>query len=729
MAQDATIKQYSNFSKGLMTEATPLNFPDNYSLDEENMLLAVDGSRERRLGMQFEVGYAQTVTSTPNESVGVSYYKWEFADDQATNVLGVVQVGQELYFMDMVTDAPSANLLNAGAPLSLTAIMATDTKVPRISYTTINGVLLATSKDFSSPIKLTYSTATGLVSLDTQSILVRDLWGVDDGLEVDERDDPLSTAHEYNLKNQGWGTANIDAWGVPSPTNAEVMHLGKDATGAWSEITLRQNFFGNSPAPKGKYILDFFNRGTDRNTQSGLSLGLLDSEAGMFSAVTSNFGRVFWSGSESEVTDGDQRSPNASSMILYTQIIERDEQLGNCYTEADPSAEIMSDQIDTDGGFILIPELGKVIAMRALGNQVVIFAHNGVWSVVSVDGLFTPTSYQVNKVTTVGVIGPDTIVEVEGTIVYWSSSGIYQLQLDAVTGLAKVADVTLQTIKTFYTDIPTGAKYVAKSYYDSITKQVGWLYQSDPDWDFYNFPDFCNKELIYDLQLQAFTVNTISSQAQDSPYVVSAVIGENAIDAAFTSSIVVNGEDVTVNGEQVEQTIIRTAISASKLKYLTYSPSGGFVSFTLGSYSNTDYLDWDTEDYLSFLETGYIGFEDWARFKTVPYLICHFERTEDGFDSSVNALNESSCWVQARWEWTDGTVSNRWGTKFQAYRYRRPFVPLDTTDTFDTGHKIITTRNKLRGKGKSLSLYFESETGKNMKLYGFVLSATGGTQL
>jgi len=729
MAQDATIKQFSNFSKGLMTEATPLNFPENYSLDEDNMLLAVDGSRERRTGMQFETGFAHTTTASANTAVSMKFFKWEFADDKSANTIGVVQVGQDLYFMDMESNAPSANLLNSGGALNLLTFMSTTSLTPKLSFSAINGVLLCTSSDFTRPIKISYATATDTISAVVQNVLVRDLWGVDDGQDVDE-EATLTDTHEYNLLNQGWTGANITTWANPSPANSMVMHLGKDSTGAWTEATLRESFFGNSPAPKGKHILDFFQRGTDRAAVAGVGTVPADTETGMFSAVATNFGRVFWSGIESSITDGDAKSPNGSSLILYSQIIEREEQLGFCHTEADPTAEVISDQVDSDGGFIQIPELGRVIAMREMGNQIVLFADNGVWSIVSVDGQFTPTSYQVNKVTTVGISGADSIAEVEGTLTYWSQSGIYQMQLDDVTGLAKVADVTLQTIKTFYNNITKNAKINAKSYYDSITKQVGWLYQSDPNWDFDNFPDFCDKELIYDLQLQSFTVNTISSKTVQSPYVVGAVIGQSAVDTSTIDPVLVNGDAVCVNGEVVEQTVDATISTTSRLKYLTYTPSGtGFARFTLSNYGNEDYLDWDTEDYVSFLETGYIGFDDWARFKAVPYLICHFERTEDGFDADFNALHQSSCLVHARWDWTDSANANRWGTEFQAYRYLRNYVPTSVSDRFETGHRIITTKSKLRGKGKSLSLYFKSETGKNMKLYGFVLSAIGGTRV
>lgn len=733
MAQDATLKQYSNFSKGIMTESTPLNFPENYSLDEENMLLDVDGSRERRKGMEYETGGNVILTSIPKAPSGsyvstrMSFFKWEFADNVAANTLGVVQIGQLLYFLDMETDAPSANLKNSGSTVSLTTY--TSALNPHLSFAPMNGDLIVTSEDFTQPIRLIYTTASDAISTAAIDIKVRDLWGVDDGQTVEEESN-LTTLHNYNLLNQGWTAANITTWANPSPSNAMIMHLGKDSAGVWSEATARLSFFGNSPAPKGKFILDFFDRGADRDTESGLSLSLADNETGMMSAVATNFGRVFWGGVESSVTGGDSKSPNASSLILFSQIVETGaEQFGKCYTEADPTAEVISEQVDSDGGYIKIPELGKVIKMVPLGNQVVIFASNGVWSVVSVDGLFTPTSYQVNKVTSIGVAGAESIIEVEGSVVYWSESGIYQLALDDVTGLAGVQDVTLQTIKTYYNNIHKDAKANAKAYYDDITKQIGWVYQSDADWDFAEKPDFCDKELIYDLQLQAFTVNTISTKTENSPMVVSGILGQNNVTNTTIDAVEVNGDQVQVNGDNVESTISSTITTTSKLKYLTYIPGTTYVSFTLSNYANADYLDWDTEDYVSFIESGYVTFEDFARYKQVPYLICHFARTESGFDSELNPLTPSGCQVQARWEWTDGSQSNRWGTSFQAYRYRRNYVPADANDRFDTGHTIITTRNKLRGKGKSLSLKFTSETGKNMRLLGFVLSAIGGTEV
>jgi hypothetical protein len=52
MARQTAAVEINNFVKGLITEASPLTFPDNASLEEQNFVLNRDGSRERRSGMR-----------------------------------------------------------------------------------------------------------------------------------------------------------------------------------------------------------------------------------------------------------------------------------------------------------------------------------------------------------------------------------------------------------------------------------------------------------------------------------------------------------------------------------------------------------------------------------------------------------------------------------------------------------------------------------------------------
>jgi hypothetical protein len=81
---------------------------------------------------------------------------------------------------------------------------------------------------------------------------------------------------------------------------------------------------------------------------------------------------------------------------------------------------------------------------------------------------------------------------------------------------------------------------------------------------------------------------------------------------------------------------------------------------------------------------------------------------------------ESSCLVQAKWEWTTDANSGRWGTEFQAYRWRQSFL-TDSTGSISYGYSVITTRSKIRGKGRALSLKFRTEPGKDLKLLGWNL--------
>ena len=57
MSQAKANKLYRTFLKGLVTEASPLTFPENTTYDEDNMLVFPAGNRARRLGIDYEDGY------------------------------------------------------------------------------------------------------------------------------------------------------------------------------------------------------------------------------------------------------------------------------------------------------------------------------------------------------------------------------------------------------------------------------------------------------------------------------------------------------------------------------------------------------------------------------------------------------------------------------------------------------------------------------------------------
>ena len=57
MSRAETTKVYRTFVKGMITEASPLTYPEDASYDEDNMILYRRGNRSRRFGVDFEHGY------------------------------------------------------------------------------------------------------------------------------------------------------------------------------------------------------------------------------------------------------------------------------------------------------------------------------------------------------------------------------------------------------------------------------------------------------------------------------------------------------------------------------------------------------------------------------------------------------------------------------------------------------------------------------------------------
>lgn len=81
--------------------------------------------------------------------------------------------------------------------------------------------------------------------------------------------------------------------------------------------------------------------------------------------------------------------------------------------------------------------------------------------------------------------------------------------------------------------------------------------------------------------------------------------------------------------------------------------------------------------------------------------------------------NESSCIVQSRWEWHSSDAQGRWGTEFQAYRYRQMFIADGDPASVTFGTSVITTKNKIRGKGRAISFRFRTEPAKDCRILGW----------
>jgi hypothetical protein len=103
------------------------------------------------------------------------------------------------------------------------------------------------------------------------------------------------------------------------------------------------------------------------------------------------------------------------------------------------------------------------------------------------------------------------------------------------------------------------------------------------------------------------------------------------------------------------------------------------------------------------------------------------ERTETGFDGSFNPINESSCTLQSRWDFTDNANPNKWDGGQEVYRHKRMFIP--STSAFDDGYPVVITKNKLRGRGRAIQLRFTADPDYDMRILGWSMTVYGGTNV
>ena len=774
MSRTSSAIEVNKFIAGLITDANPLTFPDNASIEEENFILNIDGSRERRLGLDFEEDTTAIVTSVIDggeEEPAVSTYKWDNAGGDADKAILVIQVGNEIKFFD----SDSVPICDG---LIYTHVFSAALKTQNFSYATVDGILVVTTSE-KQITSFEYSLPATITATNT-TLLIRDLFGVEDVISVDLYDRldlrPGSTtnAHTYNLRNSTWAIprpqGNTEAVDDPItyfksqssslyPSNSDTVNSVLYADANDTDARTLERFFaldlvrnprGTVPAPTGHFIIDALERGPSRLAKEAelrANYSQLDdivtdlpndTTPGGPSCVSEFAGRIFYGGFSGELVDGDNRSPRMSSYVLFTQLVKSVNDLKKCYQEGDPTNKDSPDIIPTDGGFVRINGAYGIQALVNVGTSLLILAKNGVWRLYGgSDYGFDATNYVVERVTDHGIVSLDSVVVVDNTVMFWGQDGIYHIRMGDNGGWMS-ENITYGRVQNLYEDIPVVDKRKAKGAFDAFERKVRWVY--------YNriIDDTETKELILDINLKAFYLNAIKQfTGTDLPRLVSPFI-VNPYQVSITSAdVTVNAETVTVNGDDVTvpiENVLNNVIR--EVGYLVVTQRVPFVEYGFAFYRNPDFRDWYSLDNVgvdaaAFLVTGYVaeapGGKDFMRRKQIPTLFVHSRRTENGFEEDVNGdfvpTNESSCMVQARWDWSDSSNSKRWGNPFQAYRYRRLYFPVDSADEFDTGFATIVTKNKLRGQGKVLSLKFYTEPNKNLHLYGWSMLMSVGNNV
>lgn len=702
MPRQIAVDVENNFSGGLVTQATGLNFPKNACVDADNCIFHELGFVERRPGFDFENNF--TTKTVNRTSSAVNTYYWRNATGDGTVDLLVSQIGSKLYFyLPDNSTGFSANAL--ATTVDLTSFMPAGAPSPSLTecqYAAGLGYLFVTHPTLES-FYITYNSSIKTVTATQITVKIRDTEGATgDPYTVSERPSSLSTLnpiHYYNTHNQGWyfSTYKVD-FGTATgtwPSNADIWWTFTNFDDQFDTTTIPYVINGTSQAPRGHYLLDAFNQ--DRSTASGVgSLAIVSTGYQRPSCTAFYSGRAWYTG---------VNYSGFESKVYFSQIIQHKDQIGKCYSKEDPTAEDFDLLEADDGGWLLIPGAGLIYKLVAVDNSLVVFASNGIWQIRGSVGIgFTALDYSVNHVSSVKAVSASSFVDIDGYPAFWTIEGVYVLTPtgNGDTSL-QVQSLTDTKIKELYLDIPLSCKRLARGSYDPRSHTIQWIYRDTEPSSVTNTYEF-NKVLNFNTLVSAWYPWTLpaSSAVKINGIFLSLGFGSNPI----SNPVVAGGVQVVANSVDVAVISFGSLILNSANKFFVSYADTGTYKFTFADFANTNYLDW-----VSYDDVGIDAAADFITGYKVPTAGAKgFKNNFIYLFSDLTDILETDFYFQGIWNFSNSGDS---GKETNTQRV-----------THSTGSKfnIVRNRLKVRGTGYAAQFKFTSVPGKPFKIIGWTVS-------
>lgn len=704
MARQVVNQVENNFSGGLITEATALNFPENACTDTDNCVFHPKGDVYRRYGLDYEDSYSTKTISLSGNAM--SYATWVNPSGEDKTFF-VLQVGRYLYFYNVadaaVSDGAHATAIDMDGYKTSTAALLAENEC---QFAHGQGYLFVVHP-YCKPFYVEYDAGTDALTSAGIDVKVRDTEGIVDetGYTYDERPNSLTDEHTYNLYNQGWSPTSskdyITAWRtavtntvylvvnnvvVPQvytvsaantnyPSNADVWWMCQGADLSFLPHLADDNKRGNTPAPKGYYIMDAWNM--DRETASGISAtpALTTTTSGVNRPSTIAFfaGRCFYAGCNAQ---------DYSNKLFFTQIIKNTEQFGRCYQQNDPTNKDLFSLLATDGGFVSIPDAGRIIKLVSIQTSLLIFATNGVWVLSGNQNIgFTASDYTIRKASSIPAISANSFVDIEGLPCWWNYDGIYLVSEVNGYGGLKIDSLTQEKIRTYYKEtIKVQPKLYAKGAYNQLTKEISWVFRST---------DLSTviERYSYD---RALTFSMINKAFYPWSFTTSTVSihGLTALRTRGTNRQTVSGVRTNV-----------TSMQGSVFKFLL---STGGDTVTFGETKDSTFKDFTVAtttgvDYTSYLVTGYKLDPGQAMRKFQINYVTVYTRF----------LDNPQFYFRGIFNTGNAVGSGHWGTN--------QLVQFPEVGDFDYRSRKL----KVRGSGKALQFKISSVTGKPFDISGW----------
>lgn len=396
-----------------------------------------------------------------------------------------------------------------------------------------------------------------------------------------------------------------------------------------------------------------------------------------WAAVEFHAGRVFYAG---------MKNTEFNDWVMFSQIADSTGKYGRCHQEADPTDENFSALTSADGGYVTIPGLGGIINMVSVRNSLLVLSNRGVWEISGGQrGVFTADGYSVRQITSTPAIGADGVAVIDDSLIYASPDGIYIIAPNQYTGVLEAQSITENTIQTLWNDIPTAEQERIQFAYDPSMKRLYMMY--GPDGSSFGIDTM----LIFDARTAAIFKYTFDTPTNN----------------VLMTGLAIPNVDTTSNN--------------NRMKFI-YEVST--TSVQVADFNQTSFNDWDgTNGPLPYLVFGHDNIGDWQKRRQAPVITVYSQRTETGYTSTGNGwapVNGSSTLMSVYWDWTDDAVTNKITAQQEVYRHVRNFVPSAADDV--DGYPVVVTRNKVRGRGRSLQMRFDGATDKDSHILGYTVN-------
>lgn len=382
--------------------------------------------------------------------------------------------------------------------------------------------------------------------------------------------------------------------------------------------------------------------------------------------VASAFGRLFY---------------GAENRLYFSQVyIDDIQSIGKCYQKNDPTAEVSSDILDTDGGEIQLQDSGFILALVEFQRGVIAFCERGAWYIRGSDSGFTATSYTIDKFTSERIVGLKAYTAIGSDLLFGTSDSLFMVSADEF-GNPRVTSLTDQTIRTKWRSF--------------VNKDL-LVHYSESDRSVVCLKRFTGECLVFNLEIQGWYPWSFNTMNQS-----------RLIDSIVYSTIDQRSYYIARVGNEPSANYTRFYLCKNDSEYVT------------------SFKDYGTGDYSSYLITNYETLGNYTRNKGAPLVNVFFRKTESIISTESGTYvfdRPSDCIMSVRWDFrTESKESSR-----NIYNpVPRGWAPqVDGTSSFNTGDTVVQFKDKLRGKGKAVQFRFDAVQDKSVEMLGFSVQYT-----